>query len=59
MGSGSSFDKYRVGVRPATVDAPPAATQQVPAPTAPAVEELKGKTFHYVIDSLLHHLWRI
>jgi hypothetical protein len=42
---------------PATVDAPPAAGQQVPAPAAPDVEVLNGKnSFQYVIDSLPHHL---
>jgi len=45
---------------PATVDAPPAASQQVPARTAPYVEVLNGKnSFQYVIDSLPHHLRRI
>jgi hypothetical protein len=42
------------------MDALPAASQQVPAPTAPDVEELNGKnSFQYVIDSLPHHLRRI
>ena len=45
---------------PTTMDALPAASQQVPAPTAPDVEELNGKnSFQYVIDSLPHHLRRI
>ena len=45
---------------PATVDAPPAASQQVPAPTTPDVEALNGKnSFQYGIDSLPHHLRRM
>ena len=42
---------------PATVDAPPTANQQVPAPMAPDVEVLNVKSFFkYVIDSLPEYL---
>jgi hypothetical protein len=45
---------------PTTVDAPPAASQQVPTPTAPDVEVLNGEnSFQYMMDSLPHLLRRI
>jgi hypothetical protein len=45
---------------PPTVDAPPAARQQVPAPKYPDIKASNGKnSVQYVIDSLPRHLGRV